>query len=147
MQAKSSTDGPPSYENAVGQTATPDSVVHQSQQYPKDVKARPNSYSSSVAPPPGLPTPGPSPIPSHQATTVYNYVNPRTGERVVSLLPPDHPQMICLQEGQHRMQTKFGVLGIIAAVVWFPFGIGLCLLDRRVRCKRCGLVLDNGVCG
>jgi len=32
-------------------------------------------------------------------------------------------------------------LGLIAAVVWFPLGIGLCLLDRTVTCKRCGAVI------
>ena len=32
-------------------------------------------------------------------------------------------------------------VGIIAAIVWFPLGIGLCLLDRSVNCKRCGAVI------
>lgn len=36
--------------------------------------------------------------------------------------------------------------GILAAIIWFPLGIGLCLLDKRVKCQRCGLVLENGVC-
>ena len=45
------------------------------------------------------------------ATVVYNYVNPVSGERVVSLLPPDHPQMICLQQGGHVTASKFGLLG------------------------------------
>ncbi|KIK00224.1 hypothetical protein K443DRAFT_679314 [Laccaria amethystina LaAM-08-1] len=79
--------------------------------------------------------------------TVYNYTNPRTGERIVSLLPPNHPEMICLQEGMHLPHTKYGLFGILAAVFWFPLGIGLCLLDRRVRCSRCGLHIDNGICG
>ena len=43
--------------------------------------------------------------------TVYNYTNPRTGERIVSLLPPNHPEMICLQEGMHVPHTKYGLLG------------------------------------
>jgi len=33
------------------------------------------------------------------------------------------------------------LVGIIAAIVWFPFGIGLCILDRTVTCKRCGAVV------
>ena len=96
---------------------------------------------------------------------IYNYINPISGEQIVSLLPPNHPEMICLQSG-HVPHTRFGLLGqyflsqlyntigpdfslsgMLAAVLWFPFGIGLCLLDRRVRCHRCGLVIDDGVCG
>jgi hypothetical protein len=37
-------------------------------------------------------------------------------------------------------------LGVIAAIVWFPLGIGLCLLDRRVQCKRCGEAIEEGLC-
>ena len=36
--------------------------------------------------------------------------------------------------------------GVLAAIVWFPLGIGLCLLDRRVRCQRCGESLEDGLC-
>ena len=43
--------------------------------------------------------------------TVYNYVNPQTGEQVVSLLPPDHPEMVCLQAGEHIPHTHYGILG------------------------------------
>ena len=42
---------------------------------------------------------------------VYNYINPVSGERVVSLLPPKHPEMICLQSGSHVPHTRFGLLG------------------------------------
>jgi len=79
--------------------------------------------------------------------TVYHYTNPHTHEHVTSLLPPDHPEMICLQAGEHMPQTKYGLLGILVAVFWFPLGIGLCLLDRRVMCTRCGLHIDDGICG
>ncbi len=37
--------------------------------------------------------------------------------------------------------------GILAAVFWFPLGIGLCLLDRHVQCSRCGAVINDGMCG
>ena len=58
-------------------------------------------------------TAGPSytPHPLTGSPTLYNYVNPRTGERVVSLLPPDHPEMVCLQGGEHIPHTDFGILG------------------------------------
>ncbi len=32
-------------------------------------------------------------------------------------------------------------------VFWLPLGIGLCLLDRRIRCHRCGIALEKGICG
>lgn len=38
-------------------------------------------------------------------------MNPATGERVASLLPPDHPEMVCLQAGGHVAQTRYGLLG------------------------------------
>jgi len=71
--------------------------------------------------------------------------------------------MICLQNG-HLTETKFGLLrmlffdwcgykiltwqnkGILAAVFWFPLGLGLCLLDQEVRCSRCGVTLEDGIC-
>ena len=108
------------------------------------------------------------------APVVYHYMNPMTHENVASLLPPNHPEMVCLQAGQHVPKTRYGILGafllfvlfcslhcpsfpctylcckypgILAAVFWFPLGIGLCLLDRRVRCTRCGLHIDDGLCG
>ncbi|KAI0266987.1 hypothetical protein BC834DRAFT_822840 [Gloeopeniophorella convolvens] len=80
------------------------------------------------------------------ATAVYYYQDPHTGHRVASLLPPDHPQMICLQAGTHVPASHYGILGVLAAIVWFPLGIGLCLLDRRVQCKRCGASLEDGLC-
>ena len=36
--------------------------------------------------------------------------------------------------------------GVFAAIFWFPFGIALCLLDRRVRCERCGESIEEGLC-
>ncbi|KAH9949587.1 hypothetical protein B0H21DRAFT_727511 [Amylocystis lapponica] len=100
-----------------------------------------------VSPPPAQDG-GPSlQSPMMPATTVYNYVNPITQEHVVSLLPPNHPQMICLQQGGHVPHTRFGLLGILAAIFWFPLGVGCCLLDRRVYCEQCGATLDEGVCG
>lgn len=63
---------------------------------------------------------------------------------ISTTLPPDHPEMICLQAGEHVRHTRFGLLGVLAAVFWFPLGIGLCLLDRRIVCKRCGRVIDDG---
>ncbi|KAG7446527.1 uncharacterized protein BT62DRAFT_124448 [Guyanagaster necrorhizus] len=101
--------------------------------------------------PPNQPymTVGPSHVPQTgpQNPVVYHYVNPATGDRVASLLPPNHPEMICLQSGEHVPQTKYGLLGILAAVFWFPLGIGLCLLDRRVWCSRCGTVINDSLCG
>ncbi|KAI9437464.1 hypothetical protein H4582DRAFT_1815410 [Lactarius indigo] len=78
--------------------------------------------------------------------TVYHYQDPRTGQPFASLLPPDHPRMVCLQAGQHVPESRYGFLGVLAAIVWFPLGIGLCLLDRRVRCQRCGESLEDGLC-
>ncbi|KAF7792353.1 hypothetical protein EIP86_003389 [Pleurotus ostreatoroseus] len=73
----------------------------------KDVKVPPNDEQPQYAAPAGPP---PFMGPSMPPTTVYNYVNPVTHEVVASLLPPDHPQMVCLQQG-HDPQGRFGILG------------------------------------
>ncbi|KAL7281733.1 hypothetical protein PYCCODRAFT_1474224 [Trametes coccinea BRFM310] len=131
---------PPSYDAAVGSASNSGPYVPESAAKATDVKVPPPSdpYSAGSAPPPQT-----AQMPS---TVVYNYVNPATGERVVSLLPPDHPQMVCLQQGGHVARSKFGLLGILAAVFWFPLGVGLCLLDRKVYCERCGVIIDEGMC-
>jgi hypothetical protein len=110
---------------------------------------------------------GPSYVPQQHPLcppTVYHYTNPHTGEHIASLLPPDNPEMICLQQGHHVTETRYGLvgmllvftvlsgtdstqLGLLAAVFWFPFGIGLCLLDRQVKCTRCGVTTREGMCG
>ncbi|KAJ7647064.1 hypothetical protein FB45DRAFT_892222 [Roridomyces roridus] len=111
----------------------------------KDVKAplTPTNIPAMNAGPAYVPSAGPS---AQQPVQVYHYDNPITGEHVVSLLPPNHPEMICLQSGQHVLHTSYGLLGLLAAVFWFPLGIGLCLLDRRVKCTRCGRLVEDGVC-
>ena len=53
----------------------------------------------------------PAPMMSPPNFVTYRYQNIYTGEVVTTLLPPDHPKMICLQEG-HIRETKFGLLGM-----------------------------------
>lgn len=108
---------------------------------------------------------GPSSLPAMPPTTVYYYHNPMTSERMTSLLPPNHPEMVCMQQG-HVLHTRFGILGehcllpnsellltcslvgVMAAVFWFPLGIALCMVDRRSKCDRCGHVAADGIqCG
>lgn len=62
----------------------------------------------------GATAPGPQ-------TTVYYYQDPRTGQRVASLLPPDHPQMVCLQAGEHVPETRYGFLGTLYFYVLLSF--------------------------
>ena len=50
-------------------------------------------------------------IPTMPQSRVYHYVNPNNGNHITSLLPPDHPEMVCLQQGSHVEETKFGFLG------------------------------------
>ncbi|KZV79688.1 hypothetical protein EXIGLDRAFT_631507 [Exidia glandulosa HHB12029] len=84
--------------------------------------------------------------PSH-AVPVYFYQDPVTGNRVTTFLPPDHPEMVCLMNG-HISKTRFGLLGVLAAIFWFPLGVGLCLVDRHVKCTRCNRILEDGItCG
>ncbi len=55
-------------------------------------------------------------------TTVYYYQDPRTGQRVASLLPPDHPEMVCLQAGEHVPETRYGFLGALCLLALLLVG-------------------------
>lgn len=66
--------------------------------------------------------------------TVYYYQDPRTGQRVASLLPPDHPQMVCLQAGEHVPETRYGFLGGLSSMCYYSLLIThvyvLCIARR-----------------
>ena len=112
-------DSPPSYDAATDacELHAPTSryvfthlsnVVPADKNKPRAVAPPATNESQSLAPYSTSTTTQPTRVPS---PTVYNYTNPRTGERIVSLLPPNHPEMICLQEGMHVPHTKYGLLG------------------------------------
>ncbi|ETW80981.1 hypothetical protein HETIRDRAFT_62039 [Heterobasidion irregulare TC 32-1] len=145
-------ESPPTYEHATGSSNTDGGVVYTA---PKPNTPLPQSAVDVKLPlPVGLPGPHPPMAyeavlgagPSMGPTSVYHYIHPITGDRVISLLPPNDPKMVCLQEGVHVRETRYGILGVLAAVFWFPLGIGLCLLDRKITCKRCGAVIEDGLC-
>lgn len=75
-------------------------LVYQSRQSPT-----PNA---NIVAGPSIPTPG---IPTMPQTRVYHYINPTNGNHITSLLPPEHPEMVCLQRGSHVEETKYGFLG------------------------------------
>jgi len=84
--------------------------------------------------------------PNPTLTTLYHYQNPHTGQTVASHLPPDHPAMQCLQTGVHVPgRTQWGLLGVLSAVLFFPLGVALCVVDRKVECRRCGETLHRGL--
>ncbi|KIK99376.1 hypothetical protein PAXRUDRAFT_532325 [Paxillus rubicundulus Ve08.2h10] len=135
-------DNPPAYEFVAAQGPSESAVpISSDKRQPKPLVQQGPSITPMMTihgrPAPALILPQP---------TIYHYQSPITGAQLASLLPPDHPEMLCLQQGGHVAQTKFGILGILAAIVWFPLGIGLCLLDRQVKCRRCGVTIDEGIC-
>ncbi|KIO32198.1 hypothetical protein M407DRAFT_241489 [Tulasnella calospora MUT 4182] len=149
---------PPSYEYAVAGSSQQPLMSQGPFSYTGESKAgtltKAPADLDSKASPPGSPKLPPTtsyyPAPTGGAgpstpsgVTVYHYQNPRTGHAITSLLPPDHPEMICMQEGQHITKSRFGLVGVLVAIFWFPLGIACCLLDRRVTCRRCGLVISH----
>ncbi|KAJ4475217.1 hypothetical protein C8J55DRAFT_517635 [Lentinula edodes] len=46
-------------------------------------------------------------------------------------------------QGIHDPDTKYGVCGIITAVVCFPIGLICLFTDTEQRCHRCGVRLDK----
>ncbi|KAF9227188.1 hypothetical protein BS17DRAFT_775085 [Gyrodon lividus] len=134
------TDNPPAYEFVAAQVPSVSPIPSDKRQPKPSVQEGPSITPMMTV------HGGPAPAPIMHQPTIYHYESPFTGEHLTSLLHPDHPEMVCLQQGGHVAQTKFGILGVLAAIVWFPLGIGLCLLDRRVKCRRCGVTIDEGIC-
>ncbi|KAI6123040.1 hypothetical protein EDD16DRAFT_711914 [Pisolithus croceorrhizus] len=89
----------------------------------------------------------PRPTGAHDAaTTVYHYHNLQTGDHLASLLPPDHPRWSVSSRVvmTRRLSLASSVSGGGSMV---PAWCRSLPLDRRVVCKRCGLLIDDGVCG
>ncbi|PPQ99270.1 hypothetical protein CVT24_009315 [Panaeolus cyanescens] len=49
---------------------------------------------------------------------------------------------LCAQ-GQHERVTKYGMFGIIMAVMCFPCGLICLFTDTEERCGRCGILLGK----
>ncbi|KAL5485517.1 hypothetical protein ACEPAI_8159 [Sanghuangporus weigelae] len=120
---------PPSYEYATGGQSP--------------VNKNHNGAAASAAPKlgPSIPYASPSaPLAGPSGSNVYSYQHPVSGHVITTPLPPDHPEMICLQAGSHIRSTRFGLLGVLAAVFWFPLGIGrdsrASPLERRKRSRK-----------
>jgi len=125
---------PPSYEVATYRYEQNDTKVPVDQKKPQPLPS-PTLYAPPVHPPSTS---------RAGSITVYHYVHPVTQERVDTLLPPDHPEMQCLQYG-HIPKTRFGIAGILAAIFWFPLGLGCMLIDRDTQCTRCKKILKGRV--
>ncbi len=118
-----------------------------------DAKVRPTAFDESPpkgdkAPPAPEPSPaymmvpGPSsyhtqPVHDGQTPIVYRYVHPETGEQIASLLPPNHPEMMCLQSG-HVPHTSYGILGMWLLGILNSFIDKLCI---RYTC--CGILVPS----
>ncbi|KAF9793485.1 hypothetical protein BJ322DRAFT_131576 [Thelephora terrestris] len=83
-------------------------------------------------------TPNRMPVRNSEPNTVY--LDPTGGDPRAAYMVSDALLAQCTQFG-HVEKTKFGALSIIAAAVFFPWGL-ICLMGNRVvYCDRCGLVL------
>ncbi|KAJ3512752.1 hypothetical protein NLJ89_g3341 [Agrocybe chaxingu] len=45
--------------------------------------------------------------------------------------------------GNHEKTTRYGICGIIAAIVLFPFGLICLFTDTEKKCARCGVRLEK----
>ncbi|KAJ2930292.1 hypothetical protein H1R20_g6817, partial [Candolleomyces eurysporus] len=82
--------------------------------------------------------------------TVYYYNNPVNGgeDNIPATSIPPRDGMLAGRRACATDELRDpGVIGILAAIFWFPLGIGLCLIDKKVKCSRCGITIDEGVCG
>jgi len=44
----------------------------------------------------------------------------------------------CPGGGDHNLHKEFTVMGIVLAVIFFPFGLLCCWVMRTHKCKKCG---------
>ncbi|KAI5119812.1 hypothetical protein M0805_006945 [Coniferiporia weirii] len=120
---------PPSYDHAVTAAYVTGAGPSSPSSLPQEVPA---------------PTPAPAAAAATSGETQLQYQYPSTSH---AELPPDHLlETICpAGPGGHFYTKRFGLAGIITAVLLFPFGIILCMLDRRVVCVRCGQATESGI--
>ncbi|KAL1676972.1 hypothetical protein EV122DRAFT_279542 [Schizophyllum commune] len=78
---------------------------------------------------------------THQPAAAYDtppaYPQPQ-GQQPLHLHPPP-PQQMTAAQGVHDPKTKYGVCGIITAVLCFPCGLICLFSDTEQRCTRCGV--------
>ncbi|KAG8813600.1 hypothetical protein FRC19_002325 [Serendipita sp. 401] len=75
-----------------------------------------------------------------QTTPTYIWRHPITNETYDTGLPHDHPDVHCLESG-HIPRTRYGLVGILSTIFWFPLGLLVMMHDRSVECERCSRVL------
>ncbi|PWO01201.1 hypothetical protein FA09DRAFT_327161 [Tilletiopsis washingtonensis] len=45
--------------------------------------------------------------------------------------------------GNHQLETKYGIVGILIAVICCPCGLIALCIDRKKVCTRCGVVVKS----
>ncbi|KAJ6596982.1 hypothetical protein DFH09DRAFT_107961 [Mycena vulgaris] len=111
--------GPPVYTPPAGYQQSP----------PPQDYAQPPPQGYAQPPPQGYaPQPQPQSYPSQQSAA-------QVGEQYRAQLFAQ-----CAQ-GIHQPTTKYGVCGIITAVICFPIGLICLFIDTEQKCDRCGIKL------
>ncbi|KAL7415780.1 hypothetical protein BDY24DRAFT_382208 [Mrakia frigida] len=129
---------PPSYEASVSSSPSPSSSSSPNQPLLTHVASLP---SRNLPPPKGA---SPAGTDQSNGPLVHYFVQPGPNGRMISTnLGPETEEMRCLMEG-HLAQSKFGIIGILSTIFFFPWGLAVCALDRKVVCKRCKQVIDPG---
>ncbi|KAJ7046881.1 hypothetical protein C8F04DRAFT_1062016 [Mycena alexandri] len=111
--------GPPTY---TPPAAAPGGYAPQQQQYPQ--QPYPQQPQQGYAP-----QPQPQSYPSQQSAA-------QVGEAYRAQLFAQ-----CAQ-GIHQPSTKYGICGIITAIVCFPIGLICLFTDTEQKCDRCGIKLS-----
>ncbi|KAK9305620.1 hypothetical protein QLX08_003401 [Tetragonisca angustula] len=99
---------------------------------PKSYNATQCGGSTAWPPPPGY-------FPSTSGTNNYNYVPSYGSTQSTTIIMPE----IILVGGCPAcrvgvMEDDFTCLGLLCAILFFPFGIICCLLLKTRRCSNCG---------
>ncbi|KAJ6502464.1 hypothetical protein C8R45DRAFT_1210012 [Mycena sanguinolenta] len=127
--------GPPSYQPPAQQQPQgfqqpPQSYPQTPQSYPQTPQSYPQSPPQGYAPQQGGYAPQPMPQFPNQMSAQ------QMGDQYRAQLFAQ-----CAQ-GIHQPTTKYGICGIITAVVCFPIGLICLFTDTEQKCDRCGIKLS-----
>jgi len=70
-----------------------------------------------------------------------NPMNPMGGVQPAGFITPE---VQCQQQG-HIITSRYGVVGILSAILFFPCGVLVCLMDRTEKCERCHQIFKRGL--
>ncbi|WRT63902.1 uncharacterized protein IL334_000828 [Kwoniella shivajii] len=92
------------------------------------------------------------PPPYEEVKPYRDPTNPRQPSEQTQIMSPDSKENKnhygqCIDNVGHSPHTKYGTVGIIAGIVFFPWGLFWTQCDSQVTCRKCQVILKPNKCG